>query len=138
MLTPRKRRAQNQLKPWRMQTCKLEQVENDSRTASSKGAVQNLKETEDQKNVESDLNGDFIHTYFSTDNNSLIKSSLLYEAYIVGSIHTHLENCCNSTTFVQLCIHQLISAHLYFHIQLLDSASTICKCNFHFQVCCCW
>ena len=41
-----------------MQTCKLEQVENDSRTASSKGAVQNLKETEDRKNVESDLNGD--------------------------------------------------------------------------------
>ena len=42
-----------------MQTCKLEQVENDSRTASSKGAVQKLKERDDQKNVESDLNGDF-------------------------------------------------------------------------------
>ncbi len=42
-----------------MQTCKLEQVDNDSRTASSKGAVQKPKERDDQKNVESDLNGDF-------------------------------------------------------------------------------
>ena len=40
-----------------MQTCKVEQVENDSRTALSKGAVQKLKERDDQKNVESDLNG---------------------------------------------------------------------------------
>ncbi len=41
-----------------MQTCKLEQVENDSRAALSKGATQKLKEREDQNNVESDLNGD--------------------------------------------------------------------------------
>ena len=42
-----------------MQTCKLEQVENHSRTASSKEAVQKLKEREDHNNFESDLNGDF-------------------------------------------------------------------------------